>query len=349
MAGNWNLPTNTSDYLDVLAEINNRLDDSANMFADGAATNLTTGFMRFNHISGRFERYDSGWSARLLAIEGGGTGASSISGAQSALQVPSVTTLDNHTTNTTTPHGATASPTANTLVIRDASGRSAIAAPSATDDIARLDTVTGRIATHYAVMASGSATGHMSTAHYTAVANLATNYVRTGAASVISAGSLRFNDNVELYLGSSNDVTSIWNGTNYITTLLTGAAYLRLDGIYYIQNEAGTSTNFTFTSEGDLTARGDITAYSDRRLKDNIRAISHPMQKVKQLTGCTFVRKDTGQVGTGLIAQDVQAVLPEAVHTAEDGTLSIAYGNTVGLLVEAIKSLEARIATLEGV
>ena len=110
----------------------------------------------------------------------------------------------------------------------------------------------------------------------------------------------------------------------------------------------GTNTyRFTSDTAGNFVAQGNVTAYSDRRLKKDITPITDALSKVEQLTGYTYERTDTGERQTGLIAQDVQAVLPEAVHTDPDGTLSLAYGNMVGLLVEAIKELKAEVADLK--
>jgi hypothetical protein len=98
---------------------------------------------------------------------------------------------------------------------------------------------------------------------------------------------------------------------------------------------------------GSITATGDVTAYSDERLKDNIVTIGNAVEKVSALRGVTFTRKEDGLASTGLIAQDVHAALPEAVLTDEDGMLSVKYGNLVGLLVEAIKELKAEIEELK--
>ena len=74
---------------------------------------------------------------------------------------------------------------------------------------------------------------------------------------------------------------------------------------------------------------------------------------MKQLKGITFNYKKDGKKSTGLIAQDLEKVLPEAVYESsdinddDDKHLAIRYGNTVGLLVEAIKELEARVKELE--
>lgn len=102
-------------------------------------------------------------------------------------------------------------------------------------------------------------------------------------------------------------------------------------------------------ADGSITAAGNVTAYSDARLKDNIQTISGAVSKVLQLNGVTYTRKDladTTRRYAGLIAQDVQKVLPEAVKDL-GGTLGVDYSATIGLLVEAIKELTAEIETLK--
>ena len=106
-------------------------------------------------------------------------------------------------------------------------------------------------------------------------------------------------------------------------------------------------------SSGNMIVTGNVTAYgsvSDERLKDNIEVIDNAIDKVKELKGVTFNYKKDGKKSTGLIAQDLEKVLPEAVYTAKDledeEHLAIRYGNTVGLLVEAIKEQQEQIETL---
>jgi len=96
---------------------------------------------------------------------------------------------------------------------------------------------------------------------------------------------------------------------------------------------------------GNTTATGNVTAYSDIRLKTDIEVIPDALWKVRQLRGVTYERIDSGERQTGVIAQEVQAVLPEAVMTMnnDDKTLSVAYGNMVGLLIEAIKELNTKV------
>jgi hypothetical protein len=100
------------------------------------------------------------------------------------------------------------------------------------------------------------------------------------------------------------------------------------------------------TVTGSITAQGDVVAYSDRRLKTDVQTIQDPLWKVQNLEGVTYKRLDSGEISTGLIAQDVQAVLPEAVVEDLDGILAVKYGNLAGLFVEAIKALNKEVAEL---
>ena len=92
---------------------------------------------------------------------------------------------------------------------------------------------------------------------------------------------------------------------------------------------------------GDILATGDVTASSDRRLKMDIKRIENALDKVCAIGGYTYVMND--KPSTGLIAQEVLEVLPEVVHGSEETSYSLAYGNVIGLLVEAIKELKEKI------
>lgn len=99
---------------------------------------------------------------------------------------------------------------------------------------------------------------------------------------------------------------------------------------------------------GDLVALGNVSGYSDARLKTDLTRITDALEKVQELTGYTYTRIDTLQRQTGLLAQDVQRVLPEAVDDSGEH-LTLAYGNLMGLMVEAVKELTERVKRLEGV
>ena len=92
-----------------------------------------------------------------------------------------------------------------------------------------------------------------------------------------------------------------------------------------------------------ILATYDIVGYSDARLKTDLLRIDGALDKVKRLSGYTFLRKDfdSAKRFAGVIAQEVKEVLPEVVSTDADGMLSVAYGNLVALLIEAIKELAA--------
>jgi hypothetical protein len=122
-------------------------------------------------------------------------------------------------------------------------------------------------------------------------------------------------------------------------------------GIYFSSADTlnvttGGTLAATFASNGAFTAVGDVTAFSDARLKKDIQPIANALDKLESLTGYTFERLDTGERQTGVIAQEVQAVLPEAVNT-EGEYLSVAYGNMIGLLIEAIKEQQVQIRQLK--
>lgn len=108
----------------------------------------------------------------------------------------------------------------------------------------------------------------------------------------------------------------------------------------------------TQTTAADFYAYGNITAFSDIRLKKNIVKIDQALDKVSKISGYTFERTNEAedQIGKrqlGVIAQELLDVIPEAVFE-QNGYYSVAYGNVVGLLIEAIKELKAEIDTLKG-
>jgi hypothetical protein len=116
---------------------------------------------------------------------------------------------------------------------------------------------------------------------------------------------------------------------------------------YTPANKAGDSFTGSISVSGSITATGDITAYSDARLKTDIETITGALDRVRKLRGVTFSRRDTGNRGVGLIAQELAAIVPAAVMTHEDGLLSVAYGNLVGVLIEAVKDLADKVDRLE--
>jgi len=180
-------------------------------------------------------------------------------------------------------------------------------------------------------------------------------------------GDTAHGDNVKAKFGASNDLQIYHDGSNsYIKDSGVGGLRLLADADTVIRAAdnstarasfggdvklyhngsvklATTSTGVSVT--GDMTASGNVTAYSDERLKSSVETIPDALSKVLSVRGVTFTMN--GERGTGVIAQELEQVLPEAVFDNEDGMKSVAYGNITGLLIEAIKELSAKVEELE--
>ena len=100
---------------------------------------------------------------------------------------------------------------------------------------------------------------------------------------------------------------------------------------------------------GTIRATGDVIAFSDARVKDNVETITGALSKVKSLRGVSYTRNDSEDksLKIGIIAQEVLKVLPEVVQQDDHGKYSVAYGNMVGLLIEAIKEQQQQIEELK--
>ena len=119
-------------------------------------------------------------------------------------------------------------------------------------------------------------------------------------------------------------------------------------------NTANANVSMRLTGSGALNVRGDITAFalSDQRLKQDVEPITQALDKIRQLQGITFKwnmlaeDKNHDRRDVGLLAQQVQAVLPEVVTQRDSGYLAIQYEKLVPLLVEAIKELSDQLDQL---
>lgn len=98
---------------------------------------------------------------------------------------------------------------------------------------------------------------------------------------------------------------------------------------------------------GSMYTTDDITAFSDKRGKENIERIENALDKISKLCGYTYNLKSSGKRSTGLIAQEVLEVLPEAVAGSEETNYALSYGNMMGLVVEAIKDLKREIEEIK--
>ena len=134
----------------------------------------------------------------------------------------------------------------------------------------------------------------------------------------------------------------------YFTT--NGSTILKFDTNFLVQNNSGTTMLTTDTS-GNFTATGNVGAYSDLALKEDIYQIENALDKVKKLRGVHFTRKANNSKEIGVVANEVEKVVPELVDEHEDkelGTVkTMKYANTVGLLIEAVKDLSKQIEELK--
>lgn len=158
-----------------------------------------------------------------------------------------------------------------------------------------------------------------------------------------------------LFLGSASTYAPMYDTSG------NGGAYNTAGEWHYYWNNSDnclgiggstTSSSYKCYVSGALYASGDITAFSDRRAKTNFSLIDSALEKVSKLAGYTYTWATGSQEGkrsTGLIAQDVEKVLPEAVHTGEDDKKGVNYNGVIALLVEAVKELKAEVAMLKGV
>jgi hypothetical protein len=120
------------------------------------------------------------------------------------------------------------------------------------------------------------------------------------------------------------------------------------DNVLRIGGWSASANRLQLDMSGNLTMAGNVTAYSDARLKEDVATITNALDLVGKMRGVTYTRKDTGEAGVGVIAQEMLEVLPEVVQQGigEDDTLSVAYGNLVGVLIEAIKELRDEVEML---
>ncbi len=117
------------------------------------------------------------------------------------------------------------------------------------------------------------------------------------------------------------------------------------DNVMRLGGWSASANRMQLDMSGNVTFAGNVTGYSDARIKTDIQTIGNALEKVKQLRGVTFKRTDSDDRSTnmGVIAQEVLAVVPEVVSQDASGMYNVAYGNMAGLLIEAIKQQQTLI------
>ncbi len=157
-----------------------------------------------------------------------------------------------------------------------------------------------------------------------------------------------------IYYSNGGAVTSgmfdgAGNGGDYNTTSGWHYYYHRGNTCLGIGNST-TSSSYSLYVTGAIYSTSDIVAYSDRRSKENIITIDNALDKVSKIRGVYYTPKegDDKSRKVGVIAQELNEILPEAVTYAEDADqYGVDYGKITGLLIEAVKELQARVKELE--
>jgi Chaperone of endosialidase len=199
--------------------------------------------------------------------------------------------------------------------------------------------------------------------------NFAVNSASSFASSNITGSNATFNGRIGLGLAGAPAYTMDVNGDINVTgnfykagTVFVGgggSAGWSNNGVDVFYTTASNLTDgavgigktnplYKLDVNGDIYASGDVISLSDSRFKTNVETIVDGLDKVLKLRGCTFTRQhdENGHRHMGVIAQELDQVVPECVSHDSEGNLSVAYGNLSALLIEAIKGLNQRIDSL---
>jgi hypothetical protein len=111
-----------------------------------------------------------------------------------------------------------------------------------------------------------------------------------------------------------------------------------------------TSPSYALDVTGAIRATGDITAFSDIRYKTNLKIIDNALNRIDSINGYTFERINKDDVQgiipikrhAGVIAQEIEKILPEVVYEDNENNKSVAYGNLTALLIQAVKELKTK-------
>jgi len=186
---------------------------------------------------------------------------------------------------------------------------------------------------------SGGGTSGTVTVNHADTSTLNGNYGISGSNGVVTQSFVLTSDSLGHVTGVTSASTDLDN--RYIQSVTAGTNL----------NGGGSSGGVTLNLDSTITVTtvnaGTVNTTSDKRAKDDITPITGALDKVQQLGGYSFTLKATDEKSSGVIAQEVQKVMPELVQEDAEGLLSVQYGNMVGLLIEAIKEQQAQIDELK--
>ncbi len=170
--------------------------------------------------------------------------------------------------------------------------------------------------------------------------------------------------NVVLFLDQSGGTANSFTWLTRFGTYSGNSMSLEVNGSIKANGDShanrfydGANTTYYFDGADTGTAirvAGDIIAFysSDKRYKDNIKPIENSLDKIDKIGGYTFEwnelsHKETGKKDVGVIAQEVEEVLPEVVETRSNGYKAVDYQKLTALLIESVKELKAEVEELK--
>lgn len=154
-------------------------------------------------------------------------------------------------------------------------------------------------------------------------------------------------DYVRMRMANTVHTNSYWDIASITSNTTTPSANMNF---FYFHNNTGGWNILSLNGNGNATLYGSLTQNSDERLKKNIRAIENPLDQLQQLSGYHYQWKEDWRdaaTQTGLLAQEVEKVMPELVKEDEKGIKSVNYNGLVPYLLEAIKELKAEVDALK--
>ena len=379
----WNKPTLTSTYTNFLSELTNRDADLARNFttATTAGTNLVDETIRWNAGTGtkKWQIYNSStstWSDLAttynINVEKLGTQVlktAPVSGDSGYVPSANGTKMFNLNAHKLDGKVWNTSGGAGNIPVCGATGTAGTVQAGLNSDFLdsrTVGTASGNIPYNGAGLCSGLDADKLDGLH-------SSSFIRSDADDTVS-GHTEWQDNKEIRLGTDNDAQLYHDGTNCNLTNSTGHLKLNNSTVnknIYFQTKSGTGTYTNLTISGDLvvltyhnsnklwTTNTGIEVFGDvkcsgqfdetsaRKYKENIKPITGALSKLLKLEGVTYNKKDSGKQELGLVADDVEKVLPELVGKDKGEVESLSYTRLTSVLVEAVKELTAKVESLE--
>lgn len=341
----------------------NAFDDAAVSKLAGIEAGATNDTAELSTLTGRVTDVEGDVSAILLGSQADKDSFAEIVTLINSVDTTNDTAFGAHVANTSNPHSVTKAQVGlgNVDNTSDASKPISTATQTALDSKQAAGTYNTIIGTDTDVNTSGATiidniymTDGVITSHGTRVLTLAdlgysgatnANYITNNNQLTNGAGYLTSYTDTNTTYSAGSGITL--TGTTFsLTTPITNNNQLTNGAGYttYTSNQATNTTSaVNFAS---VTATGNITAYSDARLKKDVKTIEGALAKTNSLRGVEYTRIADDAKSIGVIAQELEAVLPELVATDDEGMKSVNYAQITGLLIEAVKELSAKVDEL---